>query len=132
MEKKQCFEPSEDGLYYLDINARKNDETLLINTVSNNKCKFTKTDVIRVQAARRLQNIIGRPPMRNYLDIIKNQLLPNNTVTIQDAINAELIFGPNLGSIKGKTPISTPPSADMQNIDLPPDILDLYRNVKIS
>ena len=43
-----------------------------------------------------------------------------------------MIFGLNIGSLKGKTPRSTPPPATIQNIDLPPDILDLYQNVIIS
>ena len=87
---------------------------------------------MRAQAARKMQNIIGRPPLRKFIEIIKFQLLPNCTTTIQDTLNAEMIFGPNVGSLKGETPWSTPSSALIQNIDIPADILDLYQNVIIS
>lgn len=40
--------------------------------------------------------------------MIKNNLLPNIPISIKDVLNAEQIFGPNLGSLKGKTPRTTP------------------------
>lgn len=107
--EKQHFKLSDDGLFYLDTAKTKNDVNLLINTVTANKSEFTKRDIIRAQAARKLQNIIGRPPLRKFFNIIKQQLPPNCTTTIQDILNAEMTFGPNLASLKGKTPRSTPP-----------------------
>ena len=101
---REFFKPSDDGLFYLDSAKNNDDATLLINAVSANKNKFTNRDIMKAQAARELQNIIGRPPLRKFVEIIKHQLFPNCTTTIQDILNAEIIFGPNIGSLKGKIP----------------------------
>ena len=128
----QYFKPSNDGLYYLNTDVRQKDSTLLLNTVKKNENRFTKRDILRAQAARKLQNTIGRPPLRRFIEIVKFNLLPNCTTTIQDIINAELIYGPNLGSLKGKTPRTNPPAVTIDQIDLPPDILSLYKDVTLS
>ena len=100
--------------------------------MKDNENRFTKRDVLRARAARKLQNVIGHPPLRKYVDILKYNLIPNCTITIQDVINAELILGPNLGSLKGKTPRTAPAPVSVHQIDLPPDLLTLYQKVTLS
>ena len=103
-----------------------------LTQLKKNKNRFTKRDILRAQAARKLQNIIGRPPLRRFVEIIKLNLLPNCTTTAQDIINAKLIFEPNLGSLQGKNPRTNAPPVSVDQIDLPPDILSLYKDVTLS
>ena len=49
-----------------------------------------------------MQRAIGRPSLKNYIDIVEKNLLPNCPVMKQDIITAENIFGPDLGILKGK------------------------------
>jgi hypothetical protein len=47
--------------------------------------------------------VIGRPSTRDYVKIVKGGMLANCPVSRADIKAAEDIFGPNLGSLKGKT-----------------------------
>jgi hypothetical protein len=54
---------------------------------------FTSQQILKSKEAHSLYEMIGRPSYRDYLAIIKNNFLPNSTVTAQDIIHAEFIFG---------------------------------------
>ena len=75
---------------------------ILVNTVSDKASRYTAADYSRAEKARRLQIIIGRPSVKDYLRIVNTNLLPNCPVTAQDSMAAEDIFGPDIGSLQGK------------------------------
>jgi hypothetical protein len=95
------FRESKKRLYYIDTSAEA--VALTINTVDDNKSRYTNRDYSRALLARKIQGTIGCPRTRSYLHIIDNNLLPNCPVTREDVLAAEDILGPNLGSLKGKT-----------------------------
>ena len=66
----RVFKESEKGLYYMDAadkvesdeNAQKSENgNILINTVADNKSKYSHDDYLRAQLARSIQQTIGRP-----------------------------------------------------------------------
>ena len=128
----QYFKQHTSGLFFLDTRTKNETSNIFLTTVDNNKSKFTKRDIKSAELARTIQDRIGRPPLRTYVNIVKNNLLPNIPITIKDILNAEQIFGPNLGSLKGKTVRSTPKKVEFAEIDLPKDIKELYSDVEIS
>ena len=75
----------------------------LIQTVAENEAEFTPRQVEKAKEARDLYAMIGRPSYRDYLAIIKNDLLPNAKITPSDVERAEKIYGKDLGAIQGKT-----------------------------
>ena len=95
------FSESNEGLYYYDTNDHI--RLALINTVKHIKASYTDSDYHRALAARQLQIKIGRPSIKDFKNIIMENLLPNCPVTQQDIDAAEDIFGPDVGSLKGKT-----------------------------
>jgi hypothetical protein len=100
----RIFTQSEHGLFYMDMNNRDSEKGVtLVNTVAANKSKYTNRDYSRAVLARHLQKVIGRPSTRTFLKIIDSNLLPNCPVTRRDVIAAENIFGPDVGTLKGKT-----------------------------
>jgi hypothetical protein len=104
MEEKIVFKQSERGLYFYDTDeTQKHGNLFVVNTVAHNKSKFSHRDVIRATEARKLLCKIGRPSQQTFLRIIDRNLLPNCPITRRDAMNAQLIFGPDVGSLKGKT-----------------------------
>ena len=94
------FLQSDRGLYYLDTSAK---GITLINTVDDNKSKYTNTDYFDAQLAHRIQHMIGQPSTGDFLHFVDNNLIPNCPITRLDILAAEHILGPNLGSLKGKT-----------------------------
>jgi hypothetical protein len=106
--------------------------TTLVNTVDNNKTRYTNRDYSRALLAHKLQNIIGCPSTRSYLNIVANNLLPNCPVTRDGILAAEDIFGPNLGSLKGKTTRMTPEHVQAQQIDIPINIMTQYKAVTLA
>jgi hypothetical protein len=75
----------------------------LINTVEGNKSSFSNRNYSRAVLARNIQKMIGRPSNRTFLKIVENKLLPNCPITRHDISIANAIFGPDVGSLKGKT-----------------------------
>ena len=94
------FEQAKSGLFYMD--AEQNSGTVLVNTVEENKSKYTKRDYQRALAARRLQNTIGYKSTKDFLHIVKENLLKNGSVTKEDSMAAEDILGTNVDSLRGK------------------------------
>jgi hypothetical protein len=54
--EKRCLKKA-NGLFYL--NARETSGTVLVNTVEDNKSRYTNRDYTQATLARKLQNIIG-------------------------------------------------------------------------
>jgi transposase InsO family protein len=75
----------------------------MINTVADNRSSYTNRAYSRAILARKIQRTIGRPSTKQYISIVERNLLPNCPVTRDDIIAAEKIFGPDVGSLKGKT-----------------------------
>jgi len=97
-DTKHVFKPSKKGLFYSSLN----NDVALVTTVENNINKYTVKEYSYAKKAHELQYIIGRPSTQDLENYIDKNLIPNCPVTRQDIIRAEDIFGPNIGSAKGK------------------------------
>ena len=71
--------------------------------MAENKAKYTVSDYQRAVKARTIQKRIGRPSTKRYMELANAGRILNCDVTGQDILNAEDIFGPEIGSLKGKT-----------------------------
>ena len=125
----KVFKESDRGLYYHDTAGS---GTVLVNTVANNKTRYTERDYSRAVLARQIQKIIGRPSTRAFIKIVDNKLLPNCPITRDDIIAAEDIFGPDLGSLKGKTVRAGSERVQVRITDLPITIMGRYREVTLT
>ena len=100
------FEESPDGLHYLDT-ARDlqthEGATMVLSTISKNKDSYTHNDYLHAVRARQLQITLGQPSTKDFARIITANTILNCPVTLADINAAEFIFGPEVGSLKGKT-----------------------------
>jgi hypothetical protein len=74
-----------------------------MNSVEENKAFYTHRQFERAKRARDLYHAIGTPSLDDFRAIIRMNIIRNNPVTTEDIQLAEQIFGPDIGSLKGKT-----------------------------
>jgi hypothetical protein len=106
---------------------------IMVNTVKENKNKYSARDIQRAKLAKKVQDMIRRPSTQQYMSIIVNNLLPNCNVTANDIKMAEDIFEPNLGSLKGK--MTRRKTVHVEAYDPLPiliTIMDKYHNITLA
>jgi hypothetical protein len=123
------FKQSVGGLYFHDTSKS---SIVMVTTVSENKSRYTNEDYLNAVRARQIQVQIGRPNTRDYIRIITSNQLPNCPITKADILAAEHIFGPDVGSLKGKTTRRQPHLVRPIVETLPPQVMSRYRNVTIA
>ena len=88
-------------------------------------------DYSRAKIARALQRIIDRPTTK-IIHYVGENLIPNSPITVHDIKNAEFIWGPELGALKGKTTRQTSPHIRMENNSIPMHVMQQYNDVTLS
>ena len=127
------FTPCSKGLYRYALQHKEslNKFWSMISTVAENAKQFTKRQYRNAILARRVQNIIMRPGNREFMDISINHIR-NCPINKQHIQMAESIFGPNLGSLKGKTTYHAPPHVVGHITPVPHEILAAHRNIHLT
>jgi hypothetical protein len=114
------FKPSERGLHYVDVSVEgdvvqhmlattdmsggeDDKECMMVTTVRGNFEGYTRHEIKKAQEARRLQGMIGDPTERELKGMVREKLIANFPVTVQDVHNANRIFGPDIANLRGKT-----------------------------
>ena len=125
------FKEASRRLYYFDT-ADRHEDTVLVTTVADNMSKFSAYDVSKAKIARTLQKRIGRPSVKDYIRYVDSNMIPNCPITSQDIRNAETIWGPDLGCLKGKTVWRQPKPVQAQSHTIPASVMQQYKNVTLS
>jgi hypothetical protein len=129
--KRFEFVESEEGLYFMDTLLVGKQGAVFVNTVADNKSKYTNEDYLNAVKARELQIKLGRPSTKDLIKIVTSNQLLNCPVSKADIIAAEHIFGPDVGSLKGKT-TWRPPHKVRQTVEpLPSNIMKRYQFVTL-
>jgi len=125
----RTFRPSKKGLFFSDV---KNEVAhAFINTIENNKTKYSIKAYSDAVHARSLQNIIGRPNTQDYIKYVERNMIPNCPVNKADILHAEDIFGANVGSLQGKTVRQQSPRIVTTIHELPTEIAQRHGEVTI-
>ena len=104
----------------------------LIQTVEDNKKKYTQRQYDRALIAYEAYIKIGCPSINDFRLMIKNGLVNNCPITIEDVNAAQDTFGSNLYNLKGKTTRRTPDIVKTDYVEVPPEILKLHRDVVLT
>jgi hypothetical protein len=98
----------------------------------DNEYKYSTRPYSQAVLARKIQRITGRPSTQAFIKILNSNSLPNSPVTYHDVIAAEDIFGPDIGSLKGKTVRKTFDIVVTNRIAMLPEIYEKYGKVTIT
>jgi hypothetical protein len=122
------FQPSVSGLHCYDSREH---GTTFAQTVAKVKEKCTVRACKRAVVARKLQDVVGRPSTRDHVKIVEGGMLRNCPITRADILAAEDIFGPNMGSLKGKTGRRKNMHVPSLVADVPCNIVKMHRDVTL-
>jgi len=75
----------------------------MVTSVAENSHAFTHRQFENAKRARRLYQIMGRPTVENLKALIRMNAIKDCPVTVEDVDIAEKIFGPDIGTLKGKS-----------------------------
>ena len=130
-QKKVKFEEIENGLYVFIPNKFKIPEKMpekfknvqFLSSVKENKKFVTLNQFERAKKAQELYHAIGTPSVQDLKAVLRMNLISNNPVTTEDIEMAERIFGPDIGSLKGKTVRRKPAQVVNDNIEVPRELI---------
>ena len=117
------FTPTKHGLYKADMN---NTHWTLVTTVKDQQSLFSKRQTDNARLARQIQNIINYPSTKAYRDMVRDRFFPDMPITQADIDTAEIIYGPNIGALKGKTVHHHPRHLQTGIDGIPADIKQAY------
>ena len=117
------FKRLPEGLYGFDPTSV-SDRALscLVRTVEENKIGFTKREIGDAMKARNLYHNLGCPTVENMKSLLRSNAIQDCPVTAEHVTNAEAIFGPDIGTLKGKTTHRKPRIVTQDVIAIPPEI----------
>ena len=103
----------------------------VIATVEENQKGYTKRQCEGAKKARTLYHALGCPTLENLKHILRQRIITNCPVTIEDVNVAADIYGPDVGTLKGKStrPKSVPYKEDY--IEIPPEILEKHSDLRL-
>ena len=126
------FKRIPEGLYALRLNKLINNQVSLVQTIEANKHGFSKRQILRAERALRLQETIMFPSIADYKNAIQMNAIKNCPVTIDDINILLKIYGTSIPSLKGKSTRRSPPAANTDYIELPPELEDNNRQIELA
>jgi hypothetical protein len=125
------------GMPFLNLKELEGGVTLCliqdtINTFQKNMEGFTKRKVEEAKAACKAKGMLGHPTDREFLGMVHSNMIANCDVTKNAVKNANLIFGPNLAEVRGRTVRKTPEPVCVKYMQIPRAILHRHRLVTLT
>jgi len=134
------FSPSShNGLFYYDTSVHNplqqhGDRTTFnfVTTVADKKAAYTQRGIKDAQLARKIQNIMMRPNTRKFMELVSRNFIRNCPITRRHIQAAKDIYGPNIGSLRGRTPRQNVGHIAAYIDPVPPEILITHGNVVLA
>ena len=131
------FEEVESGLYLfrnraLTITDNKFSGYSYLLLTKPNTHEFTKKEMDKARLAKDLHRAMGFPSYKRFLWLLKNKMVQDTNVTLDDTKRASHVYGEEVATIKGKTIQRKQHRAEYQNsVKLPNTILNKYNKVHL-
>ena len=93
--------------------------------------KVIRHEIEKAKEARRLQGMIGNPTEKELTGMVREKLIANCPVTVQDVHNANRIFGPDLANLRGKATRKKPEHVRVDYVKIPRDFVNMHKYVTL-
>jgi hypothetical protein len=103
-----------------------------IDTVRTNFEGYTKHEIEEAKQACETQGMVGHLTDREFLGMVRSQMISNCDVTPTAIKNANQIFGPNLAGVRGRTIRTAPEPVRVDYVQIPRAILDRHGIVTLA
>ena len=101
--KRIHFRKNKRGLYYHNCKPEgKKRDVAFVRTFEENKEGFTNREIRDTEKARSAYNMVGRPSAAYFERMVRGNALKNCPVSVNNIKNAHTIFGPDIGSLRGR------------------------------
>ena len=124
------FKRTEEGLYSISLPEGYRSEVQAQNkghshvtTVAENSRNYTTAEFERAKTARKLYHVLGAPSTSNYKKILRGNMIKDCPVLEKDVDLAMAVFGPDILTLKGKTPRRTPRAILQDAMAVPPELV---------
>ena len=91
-----------------------------------------KAQEARVKRARKAYQAAGTPTAWDFKNLIRMDLVKDNKITTEDINLAEKVYGPDIGSLKGKSARSKPVPVVDNAIEIPDELININKELKLS
>jgi hypothetical protein len=103
-----------------------------IKTVWNNMDGFIKCEVEEAKATCKAQGMLGHLTNCKFLGMVRTNIISNCSITENTVKNANLIFGPNLAGVRGRTLRRPPKPVRIEYVQIQRMILDWHQIVMLA
>ncbi len=121
------------GMPYIDLDGVDGEMALdFVQMVRGNMDGFSRREVEEAREAREAQAMMGHPTDREFLGMVRANLITNCPVSPTAVTNTNTIFGPDLAGVRGRTVRRPPESVRTDYVQIPRAILERYQLVVLT
>jgi hypothetical protein len=121
------------GLHYSDFRQKPViNNVFAMTTMKKQKEQFSSRDVKRATVARKLQNSTGNMSLKDFLHAVENNNIKNCPGTPSYIKLAEIIYGPSIPCLRGKTTRNAPNQFRIETTPLPISVHEKCIDVTIA
>ena len=103
-----------------------------IKTITSNGLQYSTREKLKAREVRRYQHIAGHPSDATIIYSAATNNILNCPIKQRDVKLTNTILGPSKYALEGKRTRRQPDAVDAQIVEVPPQMLDYYKDVSLS
>jgi hypothetical protein len=107
------------------------DNNIEIDSSEENMEMFNLRQIKQAKLTRQVYQALGTPSIQDFKAIVTMNAVNNLPITIEDIDSAELIFGPDIRALKGKTVRRKPAPVISNIIQIPRELSTYHQSVTL-
>jgi hypothetical protein len=123
------FKEHRNGLHFFDLRQA---DFAFVKMGESNMRLYSKRQVARADKARSLYASLGFPSQKDFMWILRSNQIKDSPVTVEDAMVAYKIWGPNVAALKGKTVRKRVEPVKTDIVSIPKEICELHKEVTLT